>query len=107
MLKFQIELWEISTQHDDATTVLHRRNGARFPPDMTLDNQAKEFSLGFIRPDNLYGLVFCADMHRQLWDLIQKCVPFQTMANQLNLPQVDSNRVVETSQGGSMETGCT
>ena len=33
-------------------------------------------------------------------------VPFQIMSNQLNLPQVDSNQVVET-QGWSMETGCT
>ena len=38
---------------------------------------------------------------------IDRCVPFQIMSNQLNLPQVDSNQVVETSQGGSMETGCT
>jgi hypothetical protein len=29
------------------------------------------------------------------------------MSNQFNLPQVDSNEVVETSQGWSMETGCT
>ena len=38
---------------------------------------------------------------------IERCVPFQIMSNQLNLPQVDSNQVVETSQGWSMETGCT
>jgi hypothetical protein len=38
---------------------------------------------------------------------IDSCVPFQTMSNQLNLPQVDSNQVVEISQGWSMETGCT
>ena len=30
---------------------------------------------------------------------IDSCVPFQIMSNQLNLPQVDSNQVVETSQG--------
>ena len=30
---------------------------------------------------------------------IDRCVPFQIMSNQLNLPLVDSNRVVETSQG--------
>jgi hypothetical protein len=35
------------------------------------------------------------------------CVPFQIMTNLLNLPQVDSNQVVETSQGWSIETGCT
>jgi hypothetical protein len=38
---------------------------------------------------------------------IDRCVPFQIMSNQLNFPQVDSTRVVETSQGWSMETGCT
>ena len=30
---------------------------------------------------------------------IDRCVPFQIMSNQLNLPQVDSKQVVETSQG--------
>ena len=37
---------------DAATTMLHRRDGARFLPDLTLGN------LGFIRPENLvsYGL---------------------------------------------------
>jgi len=38
---------------------------------------------------------------------IDRFVPFQIMSNQLNLLQVDSNQVVETSQGWSMETGCT
>ena len=38
---------------------------------------------------------------------IDRCVPFQTFSNQLNLPQVDSNQDLETSQGWSMETGCT
>ncbi len=37
---------------------------------------------------------------------IDRCVPFQIMSNQLNLPQVP-NQVVETSQGWSVETGCT
>ena len=38
--------------------MLHRRDGARFPPDVTLGIQAKELNLGFIRPENLvpYGL---------------------------------------------------
>ena len=32
----------------------HRmRDGARFPPDVTLGIQAKKFNLGFIRPENL------------------------------------------------------
>ncbi len=30
---------------------------------------------------------------------IDSCVPFQIMSNQLNVPQVDSNKVVEASQG--------
>jgi hypothetical protein len=38
---------------------------------------------------------------------IDRCVPFQIMSNQLNLPQVDSNQVVETAQAWSMVTGCT
>ncbi len=38
---------------------------------------------------------------------IDRCVPFQIMSNQLNLPQGDSSQVVETSQGWSVETGCT
>ena len=33
--------------------MLHHRDGARFPPDVTLNIQAKEFNLGFIRPENL------------------------------------------------------
>ena len=31
----------------------NRRDGARFPPDVTLGIQAKEFNLGFISPENL------------------------------------------------------
>ena len=42
-----------SPQHEAATNMLHRRDGARFPPDVTLAIQAKEFNLGFIRPENL------------------------------------------------------
>jgi hypothetical protein len=38
---------------------------------------------------------------------IDRCVPFQIMSNQLNLPQVDSHQGIETSQWWSMETGCT
>ena len=43
-------------QNDAATTMLHRRDGARFPLDVTLGIQAKEFNLGFIRPENLVSL---------------------------------------------------
>ena len=33
--------------------MLHRRDGARFPPDVKLGIQTKEFDLGFNRPENL------------------------------------------------------
>ena len=33
--------------------MLHRRDGARFPPDVTLGIQGKEFNLGFIFSENL------------------------------------------------------
>ena len=33
--------------------MLQFRDGAKFPPDVTLGIQAKEFNLGFIRPQNL------------------------------------------------------
>ena len=42
-----------SPQHDAAPTLLRHRDGARFPPDVMLVVQAKEFNLGFIRPENL------------------------------------------------------
>ena len=38
--------------------MLQRRDGARFPLDVTLGIQAKEFNLGFIRPENLASKVF-------------------------------------------------
>jgi hypothetical protein len=40
-----------------------------------------------------------------LGPFVDSCVPFQSMSNQLNLPQEDSNQVEETSQRSSMETG--
>jgi hypothetical protein len=33
--------------------MLHHRDDARFPPDMTLGIQSKEFNLEFIKPENL------------------------------------------------------
>ena len=42
-----------SPQHDAATTMLHRRDGAMFLPDVRLGILAKEFNLGFIRTANL------------------------------------------------------
>ena len=57
--------------------------------------------LGALRTIPITSLLgFCSDIHCQLWDLyIDGCVPFQIKSNQLNLPQVDTNQVVETSQG--------
>ena len=47
----------------------------------------------------------CASTQSCFRDL--RSLPFQIMSNQSNLPQVDSNQVVETSPGWSTETGCT
>ena len=33
--------------------MLQRRDGARFPPDVMLGIQAKQFNVGFIRPEKL------------------------------------------------------
>jgi hypothetical protein len=33
--------------------MLHRRDGARFPPDLMLGLKDKEFNLGLIRPESL------------------------------------------------------
>jgi hypothetical protein len=38
---------------DAATPMIQCRDGASFPPGVMLGIQAKEFSLGFIRPENL------------------------------------------------------
>ena len=35
------------------TTMLHCRDGAKFPPEVTRAIQAKEFTLGFIRPEKI------------------------------------------------------
>ena len=37
--------------------MLRSRHGARFLPDVTVGIQAKEFNLGFIRPENLVSRV--------------------------------------------------
>jgi hypothetical protein len=39
--------------HDAATTMLHCRDGAGFPPDVTLAIQVNETNLGVIRAENL------------------------------------------------------
>jgi hypothetical protein len=59
--------------------------------------------------ENFFDLMACFLFWHALSTVgpyIDRCVPFQIMSEQLNLPQVDSNQVVETSHGWSMETGC-
>ena len=68
-------------------------------PDLWLDTILSRSST-----DNSFELMAHSDMHCGTLD---RCVPFLIMSNQFNLPQVNSNQVVETSQGWSMETGCT
>ena len=64
------------------------RNGlVSFPRSVPRHNPVSEHYGQFILPD---GLVF---------PYIDRCVLFQIISNQLNLPQGDSNQVVETSQG--------
>jgi hypothetical protein len=53
--------------------MLHRRIGARFPPEVTLCIQAKEFNLGFIRPKNVvsHGLiVFRCPLANSKWTVM-------------------------------------
>ena len=50
--------------------MLHRRDGARLPPDVTLGIQAKEFNLDFIRPEDFvsHGLrVFRCLLENSKW----------------------------------------
>ena len=56
-------------------------------PDLCLDTILSRRSIWTIPLISRLGI--CSD----------RCLPFQIMSNQLNLPQVDSNQVVETSQG--------
>ena len=70
------------------------------PPDLYLDTI----------PDNSFNLMTWFLLWNTLSTVgsyIDRCVPFQIMSIEFNLPQVDSNQVVETSQGWSLETGCT
>ena len=74
-------------------------------PDLYLDT-----NLSRISTDNLFALMAWFLLWHALSTVspyIDRYVPFQIMSNQLNLPQVDSNEDVETSQGWSMETGWT
>jgi hypothetical protein len=70
-------------------------------PDLCLDTILFRRSTG-----NSFNLMACFFLWHALsivGPYIDRCVPFQIMSNQFNLPQVDSNQVVETSQGWSME----
>ena len=67
-----------------------------FPRSVLRHNAVSELYGQLLRPN---GLVFaltrtvnCGTLHRD------RCVTFQIMSHQLNLLQVDSNKVVETSQ---------
>ena len=55
-------------------------------------NPFSELCRQFLRP---HGLVFALSAVRPN---IERCVPFKSMSNQLNLPQVNSNQSVETCQ---------
>ena len=48
-----LSLKNIPQQHDAATIMLHRRDGARFSLNVMLCIKAKEFNLGVIRPENV------------------------------------------------------
>ena len=70
------------------------------PPDLCLDTILSRRST-----DNSFDLMALFLLWHALSTVrpsIDRCVPFQIMSNQLHLPQVDSNQVVER-----METGCT
>ena len=52
--------------------MLHHKDGARFLPDVTLGIQAKEFNLGFIRPENLvsHGQSFRCLLANSNWAVV-------------------------------------
>ena len=53
--------------------MLHRRDGARILPNVTLGIQAKEFNHGFIRPENLVS----HGLRVAFWETPSGChVPF-------------------------------
>ena len=68
-----------------------------FPRSVPQHSPVFEFYGQFLRPHGLdFALtctVNCGTLYRHV------SMPFQIMSNQLNLPEVDSNEVVETSQG--------
>jgi hypothetical protein len=74
-----------------------------FPRSVPWHNPVSELYRQFLWS---HGLVFALTCAVNCGTLYRK-VCAQIGHNQLNLLQVDSNQVVETSQGWSMETGCT
>ncbi len=81
------------------------RNSVPFPGSVPLYNPDLDNYRQFLW---LHGLVCalmctvnCGTLYRQV------CVPFQIMSSKLNIPQLDSNQLVETSQGWSVKTSCT
>uniref|UniRef100_A0A8C7JNB5 P2X purinoceptor n=1 Tax=Oncorhynchus kisutch TaxID=8019 RepID=A0A8C7JNB5_ONCKI len=73
-----------------------------FPRSVPQHKPVSELYRHFLRPRGLVFALTCTVNCGTFY--IDRCVAFQIMSNQLNLPQVDSNQVVETSQGLSMET---
>ena len=85
----------------EATVFLGTFNAAEMfcypPPDLCLDTILSQSS-----KDNYFDLMSWFLFLHALSTVglyIGKCVPFQIISNQLNLPQVDSNQIEETSQG--------
>jgi hypothetical protein len=67
-----------------------------FPRSVPRHNPVWELHGQFLRP---HGLVYFSDIHCQLWFLILTDVCLSKLCpKQFNLPQVDSNQVVETSR---------
>lgn len=69
---------------------------------------ARMFSVPFPRfvcvsTDNAFDFILS-----QLWNLFYiGPLPFQRIFNQMNLSQADYSKAAETSEGLSVETGCT
>ena len=86
----------------EATVFLSTFNAAEFflvpfPRSVARHNSVSELYGQFLRPHGLLFLL-CHALST-VGPYIDRCVPFQIMSNQFNLPQVDSNQVVETSEG--------
>ena len=79
----------------------NRQNSFQPSPDLCL-TQSCLWALQAVYSTSWLG--FCSfALICTVWPYIERCVPFQIMSNQLNLPQVDSNQGVETSKKWSRE----